>query len=99
VIANGDVSFTTAGFRPCLVDGSRKALFHRWADVDVLTLVNVDTKDVDGARVIFVSEPGKVEVAGETVAIVEYEDGTVDRVSPHRIRFLDRFVLEYAFPE
>ena len=64
--------------RPCLVNG-RRALFHRWAD---------------SARPVV--PRGLEEIDAETRyqcwnvhGIVEYEDGTVQRVWPSEIQFVD----------
>lgn len=34
-----------------------------------------------------------------TKGIVEYEDGSIDMVSPYSIKFCDNKLNEYAFPE
>lgn len=62
--------------RPCTVSG-RKALFHRWATETRLIEPSVLKGGHSGAAVQF------------TVAIVEYENGFVEEVEPHKIRFLD----------
>lgn len=33
------------------------------------------------------------------LAVVEYEDGTVDEVEPRQIRFVDNKIKDYAFEE
>ena len=74
--------------RPCWVYGRRKALFHRWAN-------NAHAQLPRG------QEPGenaRYYQYRATQAIVEYEDGTVDRVWPQDIQFADggKF-LEYEW--
>ncbi len=65
------------GFRPCLANG-RKAFFHRWTECpDIVP----PSPMVGGA-------PGGV--IKSTFAIVEYEDGTINRCYPEEIKFLDR---------
>lgn len=74
--------------RPCMVNG-RRALFHRWAD---------------SARPV---APLGVEVDETTQryqlhnvhGIVEYADGTVARVWPSDIQFIDGDFGAYAWPE
>lgn len=65
-------------YRPCYVNG-RKAIFHRWAN-------NARPQLPRGA------EPGenaRYYQFRSTQAIVEFEDGTVDRVWPQDIQFAD----------
>lgn len=65
--------------RPCWVYGKRKALFHRWANTARAQLPRGQ-------------EPGenvRYYQFRATQAIVEYEDGTVDRVWPQDIQFAD----------
>lgn len=64
--------------RPCLVAGKR-AIFHRWADnARPVVPRGMDATDTD------------VRYQCATVhGIVEYEDGTVQRVWPSEIQFID----------
>lgn len=64
--------------RPCWVYGKRKALFHRWANTAHAQL----PKGLDPEHVRYYQYRS-------TCAIVEYEDGTVDRVWPQDLRFAD----------
>lgn len=83
----GSVEIRTAEYRPCYVYG-RKALFHRWTDVAMLSpskaLVYGNTKEAE-------------DIA--TLAIVEFEDGTVERVFPESVRFVPGIMNEYNFME
>lgn len=62
--------------RPCMVD-DKKALFHQWSH---------KAQVVGPSLAIGGHGGGQLE---QTVAIVEYEDGTVAEVYPYRVRFLD----------
>lgn len=64
--------------RPCWVYGKRKALFHRWANTAHAQL----PKGIDPEHVRYYQYRS-------TCAIVEYEDGTVDRVWPQDLQFAD----------
>lgn len=66
-------------YRPCYVRG-RKALFHRWVN----TARPVLPRDADP------DDKTRFFQYRITQALVEYEDGTVDRVWPQDIRFADR---------
>lgn len=66
-----------ATFRPCLANG-KKAFFHKWIDV---SSVVPPSPMVGGA-------PGGT--VKQTYALVEYEDGTINRCYPEEIKFLDR---------
>lgn len=80
--------------RPCEVDGV-PALFHRWIDVDSAILkINVRTHPrteatlVRGFKESGVCPAGcSVEVIRNILALVEYRDGTIDKVELERIRF------------
>ncbi|MGN1027795.1 MAG: hypothetical protein ACI4P4_15480 [Faecousia sp.] len=87
--------------RPCLVDGAR-ARFHCWGQEDRL-LVSIDCflppekeKSLQQEIEALVRQYGylpkgcKAEVVRTTYALVEYEDGSVGKEAPDRIRFLDR---------
>ena len=87
--------------RPCEVDGV-PALFHRWVEED-RALLNIETflrhGDQEALRrralVDGVVPCGcSVDVIREMFALVEYQDGTIAKVDPELIRFLDREVPE-----
>lgn len=74
-------------YRPCYVAG-RKALFHRWANTARPVL----------PRGVEPDENARYFQQRTTHGIVEFEDGTVERVWPQDIQFADggRF-KEYAW--
>ena len=82
-----DIEFT---LRPCIVRGeesAKNALFHRWVDV---------------AEVIPPSPIRGGHGGGQlwcVYGIVEFEDGSVQKVFPERIRFIDRMHSEFAWEE
>ena len=76
---DGIVTFSTSEYRPCLVDG-KKAVFHRWHEFC----------NVVGAEAHIGGAPsGQIKY---TLGTVEFEDGTVKEVAPHKIKFGDREV-------
>lgn len=71
-------------YRPCLVK-KRRALFHRWED----------RAETVGQSMLKGGPP-----AGQlwtVFGIVEYEDGTVEEVYPHEIKFIDGKFREYVW--
>jgi hypothetical protein len=76
-------------YRPCYVNG-RRALFHRWVNTANPVLPKGVSPD---------DERAKFFQHRSTTGLVEYADGTVERVWPQEIRFADsagRF-REYAW--
>lgn len=73
---DGTITITNSEYRPCIV-GDRKALFHRW----------VEKSKVVPPSMMVGGHPGGT-VSG-VVAIVEFEDGTVEEMYPYKIKFLD----------
>ena len=71
---NGTITFHSAEYRPCYVDGKR-ALFHRWADWAV---------PIPGELSIGGAPAGQLQFP---VAIVEFQDGEVKTVHPREVRF------------
>lgn len=101
-MANVDtIEVRTAEYRPCyvteavaysegvpVVKHERKALFHRWTDVPM----------VSPSKMLMVRDANDAtEYVG--LAIVEYEDGKVDRVFPEQVRFVPGLMNEYDFME
>ena len=82
--------------RPCTVDG-RPALFHRWIEEErVLLKVNAFTTPEDQQRLLYkfremslVAPECSTEVLHSVLALVEYRDGTVAKVKPERVRFVE----------
>ena len=79
---------------------NKKALFHKWIDIDeVLVKINgcVSSDDLRKINEIIdtiitnnvYSSNFNTEVIKRTYAIVEYEDGTIDYIDPKSIRFID----------
>ena len=64
--------------RPCMV-GDRRAIFHRW----------VNSANPVLPRGVEVTENSRYYQFRRTEALVEYEDGTVARVYPSEVRFVD----------
>lgn len=88
---NNNMTIFVAGpeYRPCLVEG-RKALFHRWVDNARPVRRNYATEDD--------TENYQLH---NVQALVEFEDGTVARVWPQYIQFIDihpKF-MEYVWPD
>ena len=83
--------------RPCLVDG-KPATFHRWVDADrALLKINAFVRAEEQGRLVrgfrddaVVPNCCSTEVIRETVALVEYPDGSVGKVKPELITFMDR---------
>lgn len=75
------IYFNSAEYRPCYANG-KKALFHRWS---------AKSEIVEPSAMIGGHNGG---VLFWTVAIVEYQDGTVGEVLPTDIRFCDNKLLE-----
>lgn len=102
---DGTITMTTAEYRPCYVN-DKKALFHRWIDKEEV-LLKIKNCFVDDSRIEEIEnlyrEKGvlppvaDVEKVKTTLAIVEYEDGTIDEVRPQQIKFADNKINEYAF--
>lgn len=81
--------------RPCLADG-KPAMFHRWADEDKGHLrINVFAQAWEADALYRRFQDGiipdgcSVETLRATVALVEYPDGSVGKVKPELIQFLD----------
>lgn len=68
-------------YRICVVDG-QKTLFHRWHE-----FCNV----VGASPMIGGAPAGQVKY---TLGIVEFEDGHVEEVAPHKIKFMDGLVKQ-----
>ena len=78
-IENLNLQLQEIEYRPCYVNG-RKAVFHRWVNTANPALPRGMSAGDDKARFF---------QHRSTTALVEYADGTVDRVWPQDIRFAD----------
>lgn len=73
------ITITNSEHRTCTVDG-KKALFHRWHEFCNL---------VDASIAIGGHPGGQIKY---TLGTVEFEDGTIAEVAPHKIKFTDNLV-------
>lgn len=88
--------------RPCYVKG-QKALFHKW-DTSERVLPQFTTYMKTGdcqrrsealymqlkeERITILPHNVSICKAADTTALVEYEDGTMERVQPELVRFID----------
>lgn len=91
----GDITIKTAEYRPCYVSG-RKALFHRWEAFPYVSPSKYMAKRWEG-----LNEDEAIEKSIDlgTLAIVEYEDGTIAKVYPEEVRFVPGLMNEYDFRE
>ena len=71
-----EFKISCAVYRPCIVKG-RKALFHGWSN----------KAEVIPPSPMVGGHPGGQ--LSQTVALVEYEDGSVHEAYPSEVRFLD----------
>ena len=83
-MASGDIKIELNEYRPCIV-GERKALFHRWTEFN---------NTVPGGLTPIDPPPGQIKY---TLGLIEYEDGQVEEVAPHKIKFIDEKILQYDF--
>lgn len=87
-------------YRQCEVNG-KKALFHKWEDkCDPVCKANAEEMGLEDAlefikffkdnhsTIAPVTDIDTVSFK-ETLAIVEYEDGSLDEVEPSKVKFLD----------
>lgn len=86
---NEKMTIRSGEYRPCLVKG-RRALFHRWTDSARPVRPWGMEEDEKALRFQVWSVHG----------IVEYEDGTVARVWPSDIQFVDGgYFADYTWPQ
>lgn len=87
----------SAEYRPCTVDGI-KALFHRWVESEKVILETKCMMTVEAKKEIvsnfmennFVDDPyAGIRTVKTFYGLVEYEDGTVEKVDPEKIIFKD----------
>lgn len=91
------IAIESEAYRPCIVKGERDALFHRWI-FDEKVLINFEVRVLPSMKEEIVERAKKSGVFSDgirpvpvksTLALVEYKDGTVAKVDPEDIRFLD----------
>lgn len=82
----GEILVKTGERRPCFVNG-KQALFHRWSDESYIVPPSL-LKGGHGGGTI-----------RETVAIVEYEDGSVERAALSAVRFMAEDFRAYYWGE
>lgn len=82
--------------RLCEVDGN-VCFFHRWCDEDRALLqfnALVRREEAEEQRTLFddrgiCSPSANIETVRNTFALVEFQDGTVKKVDPERVRFIN----------
>lgn len=79
---DGLVTFSNSEYRPCVVHGYKKAIFHRWHEF---------CKVVEASPLIGGAPAGQIKY---TLGTVELEDGTITEVAPQEIKFIDNKVNE-----
>lgn len=82
---DGTITVRNSEYRPCLIDGKIKALFHRWEHCSEI----VPPSPMKGGHA------GGV-IQGD-IGIVEFEDGQIEKALPRQIRFTDNIFNEYCF--
>lgn len=100
-----NVVFKSEEYRRCLVN-SERALFHRWCEEDTL-LINLNTianpeitkairKEFQESLVLHGF--GEVKTVSNVYALVEFENGLVEKVEPTNVKFVDgeRLFKDYA---
>lgn len=94
---NGSVSIEYNENRPCIVDNNL-AIFHRLCDEDKVYVEVQGTYDYDlmnhliyRAEKEYIIQPPitSINKARTTFAVVEFEDGTIKKVDPEKVKFLD----------
>ena len=80
-VLNGLITITNSEHRTCIVDG-KKALFHRWHEF---------CQVVEAGIAIGSHPAGQIKY---TLGTVEFMDGTIHEVAPHKIQFVDNLVEE-----
>ena len=102
---DGMITIETAKYRPCLVYRDREALFHRWVEADKV-IFKIDRgfkegslKDLLNRITTMYKEHNaiycpyvKIEKIKIFYGIVENGDGSIEKVDPENIKFLDTHV-------
>lgn len=101
---DGTITVSNSQYRPCVV-ADKKALFHNWVHREKAFLkikafvsdeIAKDIKNRFEKSGICTPQSDIVKIS-ETYAIIEYEDGTIGKVLPNDIRFVDNLFAEYNF--
>lgn len=101
----GTLTIETAEYRPCLVYEDREALFHRWVEADKV-IFRIDRTFKEGSlkellnRITTMykehnavySPYVQIEKVKSFYGIVENRDGSIEKVDPENIKFLDTYV-------
>lgn len=102
---DGLLKIEPAEYRPCLIYGEREALFHRWVENDKV-IFKIDRGFKEGSlkdllnRITTIykehnaiySPYVKIEKIKIFYGIVENGDGSIEKVDPENIKFLDTHV-------
>ena len=95
----------THELRPCYV-GDKRALFHRWEDKEQpFVWLKCMVQDYKGYKQIvervgeYIVGDARTELKMQkvTLALVEFEDGTIAEVEPTEVKFADNVMRGYAF--
>lgn len=73
---DGTITIESSEYRPCMVEG-KKALFHKWEDKSEVVRPSAIRGGHNGGEL------------RATFAIIEYEDGSIAEVFPHKLKFLN----------
>lgn len=92
--------------RPCLVDG-KKALFHKWVTEDELVLKCDAAFKVDRLtelvnqyhKTLTIPHGMSTLKISSTFALVELEDGTIIKIKPLSIKFLDSHIVASKYAD
>ena len=86
----------SAEYRPCEI-GGRKALFHRWVESDKVIIESqmlLKNETIDECIKLynekkFLHRGMTAKIIKSFYGLVEYEDGTMEKVDPEKIVFKD----------
>lgn len=84
---DGTIMVRNSEYRPCLIDGKTKALFHRWEHWSEV----IPPSPMVGGH-------GGGVIQGD-FGIVEFKDGKIGKVLPGQIQFTDNIFKEFCFEE
>lgn len=98
------ITIESEPLRPCVVRNEKDALFHRWIfEDDIICSIKALMHRADKFRiereyrkksgVIVTDDMTTITPVRKTLGLVEYKDGTMDKVNPIDIRFMDTLEL------